>query len=96
MGDMTKTIEWPAKQSFAESPYRFGKSTHNSMISNSVTHLRSYTNTAIAEDSARAPMSPHRMPISLHRMAQIGKSTHFRETNIFAKTAEFFICVENH
>ena len=32
--------------------YRSGKSTHISMISNSVTHLRSYTNTAIAENSA--------------------------------------------
>ena len=28
---------------------RFGKSTHISMISNSVTHLRSYTNSAIAD-----------------------------------------------
>ena len=31
---------------------RSGKSTHISMISNSVTHLRSYTNTAIAENAA--------------------------------------------
>ena len=30
---------------------RFGKSTHISMISNSVTHLRSYTNSAIAGNS---------------------------------------------
>ena len=38
---------------------RFGKSTHISIISNSVTHLRSYTNSAIA-DIARnsAPISP--------------------------------------
>ena len=35
---------------------RFGKSTHISMISNSVTHLRSYTNSAIAGNSA--PISP--------------------------------------
>ena len=32
-------------------PGRFGKSTHISMISNSVTHLRSYTNSAIAKNS---------------------------------------------
>ena len=31
---------------------RSGKNTHISMISNSVTHLRSYTNTAIAGNSA--------------------------------------------
>ena len=31
---------------------RFGKSTHISMISNSVTRLRSYTNSAIAGNSA--------------------------------------------
>ena len=36
--------------------FRFGKSTHISMISNSVTHLRSYTNSAIAGNSA--PISP--------------------------------------
>ena len=36
--------------------HRFGKSTHISMISNSVTHLRSYTNSAIAGNSA--PISP--------------------------------------
>ena len=35
---------------------RFGKSIHISMISNSVTHLRSYTNSAIADNSA--PISP--------------------------------------
>ena len=35
---------------------RFGKSTHISMISNSVRHLRSYTNSAIAGNSA--PISP--------------------------------------
>ena len=35
---------------------RFGKSTHISMISNSVTHLRSYTNSDIAVNSA--PISP--------------------------------------
>ena len=34
----------------------FGKSTHISMISNSVTHLRSYTNSTIAGNSA--PISP--------------------------------------
>ena len=39
--------------------HRFGKSTHITMISNPVTHLRSYTNSAIA-DIARnsAPISP--------------------------------------
>ena len=31
--------------------YRFGKSTHIAMISNSVTHLRSYTNFTIAGNS---------------------------------------------
>ena len=41
------------------------KSTHISMISNSVTHLRSYTNSAIAVNSA--PTSPHRAPTSPHR-----------------------------
>ena len=35
---------------------RFGKSTHISMISNSVTHLRSYTNSAITKNSP--PISP--------------------------------------
>ena len=35
---------------------RFGKSTHISMISNSVTHLQSYTNSDIAGNSA--PISP--------------------------------------
>ena len=42
---------------------RFGKSIHISMISNSVTHLRSYTNSAIAdiaENSAPiSPVTPH-------------------------------------
>ena len=38
---------------------RFGKSTHISMISNSVTHLRSYTNYAIADIAGNsAPKSP--------------------------------------
>ena len=56
---------------------RSGKSTHISTISNSVTHQRSYTNTAIADiagNSARspasacqAPTSPHRAPTSPHR-----------------------------
>ena len=35
------------------------KSTHISMISNSVTHLQSYTNSAIAGNSARSLTSPH-------------------------------------
>ena len=39
---------------------RFGRSTHISMISNSVTHLRSYTNSAITGNSA--PISP----VTLH------------------------------
>ena len=53
------------------------------MISNSVTHLQSYTNTAIVRNSApispvtprrastsphRAPTTPHRAPILSHRM----------------------------
>ena len=38
---------------------RSGKSTHISMISNSVTHLRSYNNTAIADIAENsAPISP--------------------------------------
>ena len=38
---------------------RFGKSTHISMISNSVTHLWSYTNSAIADIAGNsAPISP--------------------------------------
>ena len=58
---------------------------HISMISNSVTHLRSYTNSAIADiagNSApsprraltslhRAPMSPYRVLISSHRMTSV-------------------------
>ena len=43
--------------------YRFGKSTHISMICNSVTHLRSYTNSAIADiaenSSLISPEIPH-------------------------------------
>ena len=38
---------------------RFGKSTHISMISNSVTHLQSYTNSAIADIAGNStPISP--------------------------------------
>ena len=38
--------------------HRFGKSTHISMISNSVTHLRSYSNSAIADIAGNsAPIS---------------------------------------
>ena len=39
--------------------YRFGKSTHISIISNSVTYLRSYTN------SANADITGNTVPISL-------------------------------
>ena len=49
---------------------RFEKNTHISLISNSVTHLQSYINTAIADiagNSALAPMSPYRAPISQHQ-----------------------------
>ena len=68
---------------FEESASLFGKSTHISMISNSVTHLQSYTNSAIAGNSVpispclaqmsprRAPMSPYRALISSHRMASV-------------------------
>ena len=47
-------------QMFDQSPRsRFGKSTHISMISNSVAHLRSYTNSAIAGNSASiSPVTP--------------------------------------
>ena len=38
---------------------RFGKSTHISKISNSVTHLRCYTNSAIADIAGNStPISP--------------------------------------
>ena len=49
---------------------RFEKNTLISMISNSVTHLQSYTNTAVADiagNSALEPMSPYQAPISQHR-----------------------------
>ena len=49
---LTGTLEEPRSA-------RFGKSTHISMISNSVTHLRSYTNLAIAYIAGNsAPISP--------------------------------------
>ena len=44
----------------------FGKSTHISMISNSVTHLQHYTNSAITDiagNSTRAPTSPSLAPM---------------------------------
>ena len=44
----------------------------------------------------RAPMSPHRVPISPDMgVYQIGKITHFWKINIFAKTVEFVIYVQN-
>ena len=49
---LTEILNTPLKSEES----RFGKSTHISMISNSVTHLRSYTNSAIAGNSA--PVSP--------------------------------------
>ena len=45
----------------------FGKSTHIAMISNSVTHLRSYTNSTIADitgNSTQAPISLRQAPMS--------------------------------
>ena len=62
---------------------RFLKSTHIYMISNSDTHLRSYTNSAITGNSSlilprrapmslsREPMSPHRAAISSHQMVSV-------------------------
>ena len=53
------------------------------MISNSVTHLRSYTNSAIAViagNSARLPTSPHRAPISSHRMTSSRSLTSLPQT----------------
>ena len=63
---------------------RFGKSTHISMISNSVTHLRSYTNYAIADIAGNSttispvtprdrqvPTSPHRAQTSSHQMTSV-------------------------
>ena len=61
-----------------KSTVRFGKSTHISMISSSVKHLRSYTNSAIAENSVPiSPVTPHEWPriewtshrIPSHRMS---------------------------
>ena len=54
-----------------QSAVRSGKSTHITMISNSVTHLRSYTNTTISENSAWSPTSPNRAPISSHWMTSV-------------------------
>ena len=46
------------RHSFQQPPkHRFGKSTHISMISNSITHLQSHTNSAIAGNSERSSMS---------------------------------------
>ena len=51
---------WSKKE---EAGSRFVKSTHISMISNSVTHLRSYTNSAIADIAGNStpisPVTPH-------------------------------------
>ena len=52
---------------FISVSHRSGKSTNISMISNSVTHLRSYIKTAIAHidgNSARAPISQRQAPMS--------------------------------
>ena len=79
------SVAVPALPSSNQSQSRFGKSTHIFMISNSVTHLHSNTNFAIAGNSARvlisqcrAPMSPrqvlmstHREPISSHRISNV-------------------------
>ena len=54
---------------------RSGKNTHISMISNSVTHLQSYTNTAIANitrNSTRAPISSHQWQV-FHDVSQCFK-----------------------
>ena len=53
--------------SYCHSGVRFGKSTHIYMISNSVTHLQSYMNSAIADITRNST----RVPISLHRMATV-------------------------
>ena len=57
---LTCVCQTPLEFFFQEQSYsRFGKSTHISMISNSVTHLRSYTNSAIADIAGNsAPISP--------------------------------------
>ena len=60
---------------------RFWKSTHISMISNSVTHLRSYTNSAIAANFAPIlPTSPHPAPISPHQMTSAQSQTSLPQT----------------
>ena len=56
-------------------PSRFGKSTHISMISNSVTHVQSYTNSAIAGNFAWSPTSSHRALIPSHRMTSARSPT---------------------
>ena len=49
----------------------FGKSTHISMISNSVTNLRSYTNSAIADIAGNStPMSPETLCECRYRRAK--------------------------
>ena len=53
---------------------RFGKSTHISMISNSVTPLRSYTNSAIADIAVNsAPISPVTPRDRRRRLAERGR-----------------------
>ena len=67
-------------------PCTFGKSTHISMISNSVTHLRSYANTAIARNSV--PLSPEtshecRCCHAEHRCLRIERQYHRIEWLVF-------------
>ena len=73
---------------------RFGKRTHISMISNSVTHLRSYINSAIAGNSM--PISPRdrraerrRLRIDLPSNADIVASNDLRAiANVAAPNAD--------
>ena len=56
-GDWSNSV--PGRKIPEGSCDRFGKSTHISMISNSVTHLRGYTNSATADIAGNsAPISP--------------------------------------
>ena len=73
---------------------RSGKNTHISMISNSVTHLRSYINTAIAyiaSNSARSPMSPHRAPTSPHRPPSNSQCCRARHRRLHRMNEECFM-----
>ena len=47
------------KRGILSNPSRFGKNTHISKISNSVTHLRSYNNSAITDIAGNSVLGPN-------------------------------------